>query len=188
MQIQKNQENLHLFFDGACHKILNATLWKRKLQEFKGSTSSEFDQWFAQEETKICKIYALKLLARKNYYTQALEDKLKQKKCSFSAIKEILLYLKKEGFISDEKFLESYIEKRKRQLWGPKRVFWELQSKGFAQEEIQEALDRFYSRNEEKRIQKILFSKIQKKKNPYLFMQKRGFVKNRHDLDSEEIQ
>jgi len=187
MEIKKIQDNVHVFFENDCFKILNATLWKKKLEEFSGNTSQEFEKWFLQEEKKIVKIYSLKLLARKNYFSSALKQKLLQKKCSVKTIQEIIEALQKESYISDEKYLESYIEKRKRALWGPKMIHFELQKKGFSSEDSSKALDEHYPNAEEKRIQKILFSKIQKKKNPLLFLQRRGF-KNPHDLGNEEIQ
>ncbi|HCQ29539.1 MAG TPA: recombinase RecX [Flavobacteriales bacterium] len=55
---------------------------------------------------------------------------------------EILNYLKEYDFVNDERFLHSYIHgKVNLKRWGPQKIIWQLQKKGFSKSDIQTFLN-----------------------------------------------
>lgn len=54
---------------------------------------------------------------------------------------EVLAELQRQGLLSDERFLESYVEERMRKGFGPLRIRAELRERGIGDESIDAALD-----------------------------------------------
>jgi regulatory protein len=78
---------------------------------------------------KSLKAYALYLLARRDYSTKGLHAKLMERIKKTDALEgevmPLLEYLKHQGFLSDERFIENYIQS-KRQRYGINRISREL--------------------------------------------------------------
>ncbi|MBK3333250.1 regulatory protein RecX [Persephonella atlantica] len=73
------------------------------------------------------KSYALKLLSKKDYFEAEIKQKLSQKGFSKEEIEETVLYLKKHGFIDDDKLLERYrevaVQKGKSSIYLKRKLF-----------------------------------------------------------------
>lgn len=85
---------------------------------------------------------ALGLLARREHSAQELKQKLCQRFAEQSAhIGQVIDRLRQEGYQSDARFVEVYIQSRLRKGFGPVRVAQELAGKGIARDDIALAFD-----------------------------------------------
>lgn len=116
------------------------------------------------------KSYALKLLAKKDYFESEIRRKLSQKGFSEEEIEETVIYLKKQHLINDDKLLERVkekaIEKGKSSTYIKRKLF----SKGVSieisyEEELKSAMN-------------LLKNKYKREKRFYdivKFLKNRGF-------------
>lgn len=77
---------------------------------------------------------AVGLLARREHSASELQRKLRQKGCAADDIKTSLECLQEQGLLSDQRFVESYVNMRKNRGYGPLRILAELQEKGVSAE------------------------------------------------------
>ena len=80
-------------------------------------------------------------LARREHSRSELRDKLLKKGCAETMAAEIVKRLEQEGFVSDDRFMESLIQARRSRGYGPVRIQKELQDKGVTAEAIERWLD-----------------------------------------------
>jgi regulatory protein len=73
---------------------------------------------------------ALKLLARREHSGQELRRKLRAKGYAPGQVDAVTDALACEGLLSDERFVESYVQGRVRRGWGPLRIRAELGERG----------------------------------------------------------
>lgn len=88
------------------------------------------------EELTLIYNKALDILSRREHSTKELVIKLEKK---FTSNKDILLTvskLKKNNLLNDIRFTESYVAARKRKGFGPKKIEFELISKGIKDSDI----------------------------------------------------
>jgi len=88
------------------------------------------------EELTLIYNKALDILSRREHSTKELVIKLEKK---FTSNKDILLTvskLKKNNLLNDIRFTESYVAARKRKGFGPKKIEFELISKGIKESDI----------------------------------------------------
>ncbi len=115
--------------------------------------------------------YAFKLLAKKDYFEKELRQKLFQKGFSEKDIEETINYLKKEGYINDEKLLNRYkelaIQKGESELKLKSKLFRKgISNINFSyEEELESAL--YLLRNK--------FKKEKNYQNIVKFLKNRGF-------------
>ena len=83
---------------------------------------------------------ALALLARRDYSTQVLFQKLMMKHHAKEIVETVLQQLTASGYLSDLRFAEHYIHAKYKKGHGPLRIKFELQQQGISQEMIAEAL------------------------------------------------
>lgn len=93
---------------------------------------------------------ALDLLNRGEHTRLLLAQKLKKRGFPDDAISFVLDYLEEKGTLSDERFSESFLASRKRE--GRTRLLGELQKRGVKRATAIEALDKYFSQNDERAI------------------------------------
>jgi regulatory protein len=79
--------------------------------------------------------YGMRLVSSREYSTKEIRDKLQAKGADPAMVKEVLFYLKKNGFIDDKTFAEDYADSKGSLLYGKERILSTLQfEKGIAPE------------------------------------------------------
>ena len=84
---------------------------------------------------------ALNWLARREHSRGELYIKLQRKGCDESVAEQVLEQLERERLLSDDRFIESLMQARRRRGYGPLRIRQELKEKGVAPETIERWLD-----------------------------------------------
>ncbi len=84
---------------------------------------------------------ALRWLARREYGTRELHQKLLQKGCAEPLAAQVVERLAAEGLLSEERYVETLIRARRRRGYGPLRILEELRKKGVAEALIERFLD-----------------------------------------------
>ena len=82
------------------------------------------------EELTLIYNKALDILSRREHSTKELVIKLEKKFTSNTDILLTVSKLKKNNLLNDIRFTESYVAARKRKGFGPKKIMFELISKG----------------------------------------------------------
>ena len=80
-------------------------------------------------------------LARREYSRHEVYEKLQVKGCSEAIAQAVADGLVAEGYLSDERFVESLVRVRRGRGFGPLRIRLELQEKGIAAPAIEAAID-----------------------------------------------
>lgn len=94
-----------------------------------------------QEEYKQAYQQAVKLLATREHGRKELMGKLSRKGFSPDTLHSVLDRLEQEKFLSDERYVESYIHHRSNRGYGPVRIRKELQDKGVQDGVVRLALE-----------------------------------------------
>jgi len=84
---------------------------------------------------------ALAMLARREHSSAELRSKLVAKGFPAEIINDALSGLDREGWLSDERFVESFIRARAERGYGPVRIRAELRERGISDEVIAAYLD-----------------------------------------------
>ena len=88
------------------------------------------------EELTLIYNKALDILSRREHSTKELVIKLEKKFTSNTDILHTVSKLKKNNLLNDIRFTESYVAARKRKGFGPKKIEFELISKGIKDSDI----------------------------------------------------
>ena len=88
------------------------------------------------EELTLIYNKALDILSRREHSTKELVIKLEKKFTSNTGILLAVSKLKKNNLLNDIRFTESYVAARKRKGFGPKKIEFELISKGIKDSDI----------------------------------------------------
>lgn len=125
---------------------------------------------------------AIDLLARREHSRFELYQKLRKKGCASHLINQILDELRDKKWLSDERFIESYINHRAGQGYGPIRIRQELIERGAAnyliEEHLNESASKWIALAEQVRCKKFgptLPTEISERVKQFRFLQYRGF-------------
>lgn len=81
--------------------------------------------------------YAMRLVGQKAYSTKEIRDKLRLKEVDEEEIRQIIFYLKKNGFLDDRQYAEDYAESKGNLLYGKERIIETLRyEKGIKDEDL----------------------------------------------------
>lgn len=86
------------------------------------------------------RLYAMNLLARREYSALELQQKLATKSSDEYSVNQVIEKLKQDGLQSDERFTEAFVRMRLRQGKGKRMVTMELKQKGIAATVIQDLI------------------------------------------------
>jgi regulatory protein len=128
------------------------------------------------------RLYAMNLLARREYTRQELIQKLSRKSFDLDLINQVVSLLQTDDLQSDQRFAEAFTRMRLRQGKGKRLVAMELKQRGVSPQLIQE----FVSNDEqwreslsaliERRFSGQLASDPQQKAKQLRYLQSRGFT------------
>ncbi len=83
---------------------------------------------------------ALGLLARREHSMKELVTKLKSRCCDEDLLENILFGLQENGYINDQRFVESFLRQRVNQGFGPKKIHFDMRGKGITAEMLDFAM------------------------------------------------
>ena len=83
---------------------------------------------------------AIEYLARREHASLELRNKLVRKGFEQSVIDCVLIQLRADKLLSDERFVENYVRNRTHKGYGPLRIQHELQKRGIAREWLADVL------------------------------------------------
>lgn len=86
------------------------------------------------------------LLARREHSEQELRQKLKSREFDAEAIETAIQSLLRDGLLSDERFIESYVNHRFNAGMGPVRIRYELLQKGISDALADQYIEAFVDR------------------------------------------
>lgn len=146
---------------------------------------------------KKIKTAAYRLLARREYSTCRIKQKLLSKGYAEEEVVIALEALGHEGVLSDQRFVESYLHYRQSRGYGPQRIRQELLAHGISKGMIEDQLDitdntwfAEAKRVWQKRFRGKLPSDMKERSKQVHFLQYRGFtqeqIENIFDLDDIE--
>jgi regulatory protein len=128
------------------------------------------------------RLAAIKLLARREHATLELRRKLIAKGFSADVAASVLTALGEEGYLSDERYAETYIRARTERGYGPVRICAELRERGISDDLIGRGLDEWdeqwienAERARRKRFGKSIPSDWKERTRQARFLQYRGF-------------
>ena len=84
--------------------------------------------------------YLFDLLARRDYPRAHLAQKLTQRECPPEVAAKVLDQFEADGYLSDQRFVESQVRQRFEQGQGRRKIEFELRQKGVSNQLIEEAL------------------------------------------------
>lgn len=84
---------------------------------------------------------ALKLLSRREHSRGEMQEKLARKACPPSIVEQVVQQLIAERLLSEDRFVESYVQSRRRRGYGPARIREELRQRGVDKDTIEPWLD-----------------------------------------------
>jgi regulatory protein len=87
-----------------------------------------------QDDALAVELTAVKLLAGREHSRQELRRKLKSRHFDRDRVESVLDGLEQRGLLSDERFVEGYVDQRSRKGYGPLRIQAELAERGIARE------------------------------------------------------
>lgn len=128
------------------------------------------------------RLYAMNLLARREYTRQELLQKLSTKSSNIESINQVLTLLQTEGLQSDRRFAEAFTRMRLRQGKGKRLVAMELKQRGVSTGMIQEFLSDDEQWREsllaliDRRYAGQIASDPQQKAKQLRYLQSRGFT------------
>ncbi|TNF69651.1 MAG: regulatory protein RecX [Gammaproteobacteria bacterium] len=91
---------------------------------------------------KYAKNYAISLLAKREYATKELKEKLRKYHLDNQEIDSLLIELAEKGFQSDYRFAESFVRFNISQNRGRYRILGELKQKGIGSDLFEEVIDK----------------------------------------------
>ena len=126
------------------------------------------ERWIEDEEKKLSKITAYRLLGIRNQSQSELRKKLAQKGISDGVCQKTIEEIRQLGYISDDSFEIELIEKELRKGHGPLYVEMKLRSLGIESSRVRKIISEHAQRE---MIRKL----IPKLRNPAAALQRRGF-------------
>ena len=124
---------------------------------------------------------ALDVISRREHSEKELENKLLKKFESSELIDLVIERLKKNNLLNDERYAEMYVRIRKRKGFGPKRIGYELSSRGINNSISSQVLDEIGGWKEaahdafNKKYRNGIADDFKNKSKQKVFLQNRGF-------------
>lgn len=141
--ISKIKDNVHILMDNGQKLILRYEIFlKNGFRKGDEITEKDIASLIRDNQLFYIKESAFRILGRRLHSQKELERKLMQRKYDKELISEVLLQLKENHYLDDEKFAREYAEEKiQKKLLGFSRIRQELMEKGVSKEIIQEVLN-----------------------------------------------
>ena len=118
---------LELKVDGVMWKVVHKASFVRKLSPLEEcSTQEALKRAFFKLECKVSENIALRLLAKRDYFTEELRKRLKEKRLSKGAVTCALKKCHKLGYLDDERLVSRYVSFLKRNGKGRRYIAQKL--------------------------------------------------------------
>ncbi|MDL2310694.1 RecX family transcriptional regulator [Peptostreptococcaceae bacterium OttesenSCG-928-C18] len=171
-------DNSVFFADYNLYNILNLSVELELSKE-----NIKLLESFTNKQKLLSKI--LNFISYRNRTEKEIRDRLKKESKDEIIIEDIILHLKKQGFIDDISFLKSYYEnKRRLNHWSSNKIKYELNLKGIKNIDFNNYFDDVYEMDYnnakfflEKKINNWTdkYEKYQVKNKIYVFLSQKGF-------------
>ena len=116
--------------------------WPDQIGEMEGPVSdisdAEVDERRLRQQIRV---KAMDLLARREYSRKELQQRLLQRDYAAELVDQVITQLLSECLLSDERFVESFINSRMQRGQGPVRIRAELRDRGISDDLIEAMLD-----------------------------------------------
>ena len=121
---------LEIKIDGAVWREVHKASFARKLSPLKACvTQDELREAFLKLECKVSQFIALRLLAKRDYFTMEMRKRLKDKKLSERAVDHALEKCHVLGYLDDERLTNLYVASLKRKGKGPRYIAQKLKER-----------------------------------------------------------
>lgn len=150
---------LDLRVDGSLWREIHKTSFARKLSPLMScTTQEELIRVFFKIECSVAELAALRLLAKRDYFTFQMRKRLKERRLSDKSVDYALDKCLSLGYLDDERLTESFISFLKRKGKGPRYIAQKLKERLGFLPDISRDLDE----------EKALVAQLLKKKFPHL--------------------
>lgn len=178
--ISYKDKRIQIFWDGLLIKEAASFLFKRALKEKPCfSNRQELHSWVQEVEKKSAQSYALFLLARRSYYSEALKEKLRSQGISLPIITNLLEEMKSLGYLQDEEYLIAWVKAEIRKGRSVLMIRAKAKQKGFHSHTISELLEKLFPVNLQSETAILQIKKLQKRGYPkekiMQSLQRKGF-------------
>lgn len=178
--INYQDKRIQISWDGILIKEAASFLFKRALKaKPQFSSKEELQVWIQEVEKKSALSYALFLLARRSYYSEALREKLRSQGISSAIISSLLEEMKQLGYLQDEEYLSAWVKAEIRKGRSSLMIRARAKQKGFASESVSRLLEKLFPINLQSETAILQIKKLQKRGYPkekiLQSLQRRGF-------------
>lgn len=127
---------LSIVIDGEPWRTIHTGLFGKRPALPSAGDLSLFEEEFKSLEINLAKKYALNCLARKQYLSYELRNKLTQLLASENAISQALAYCSQLGYVNDKEMIQQYVDKLSSRSFGPQAIISKLRQKGVPASQI----------------------------------------------------
>ena len=159
-KIKKYKNHVTLYFKEEKLEVSYDVFTSFYLYEGKTVSDKEYKQLTGKVDIEKYLSYALRLLSNKMYSEWKMREKLYAKEAEKAQVDEVINYLKKNGFIDDQLYIEEYLEYASRNKIGKNKIKTNLLNKGIFQEDIDKI--RFKESDEIKKANSLVPKLIKK--------------------------
>jgi regulatory protein len=142
--VKKDSKNVAVHLDNDQVLFINYEIFlKNGLRKDEEISESRFDFLIKENQRFAVKQRAFRYLSRRLHSENELRIKLKLKKYNLEIIDEVINDLKKNNYLNDMEFADSFSEENiKNKLWGKNKVNAELIKRGISKEIISEIISK----------------------------------------------
>lgn len=114
----------------------------------------------ASKPSRSARSYALWLLGRKAYSVSALQQRLERRGYSSAESSDAVAYLVEIGYLNDQAFATDFVKSRSQSGYGPRKLEWELRSRGITAENTEQALAELDEQELRKQAERLASRKL----------------------------
>lgn len=185
LEYKTEGKKIYFYWDGDLVKEIDKILVAKHLSSLMRALSyKEFVEEFQVLEKKMAISLAAKLLGRKAYLSEALQEKLRGRGLSRQAAEDAAKWAQLHGFIDDGVQIEKWIIKRIQKGYGLQWIAYEMKKKKMPLYFLEKNRTQFLK--EEKKAATVLYEKLtrlhgvdpQGRLKVAMKMKRRGFIGN----------
>lgn len=163
-KIKKCKSHVNVYVGDRKFELSNDIFTSFYLYKGKEISDKEYQELLDKIDNEKYLSYALRLLSEHLYSEFKIREKLYSKDANKKQVDEIVKYLKKQGFIDDDLFIEEYIVYADKNNFGKNKIRDNLLKKGIFQESIDKV--KFKAKDELIKATRLL-TKLKKKYDKY---------------------
>ena len=177
---KKNGNKYELIIDNKKHIICDDVLLKYHILKPCEISKETFEKLIKSNDETLVYTKIINYISFKMRSEREVRDKLYTLTTSGNLIEDILARLRSEGYLNNNKYLDSFISDRlSLTIYGPNRIKSDLIKKGFSEKEIDKSLDLIDSKAWEDKCNKIVAKMAKSLRNG---SNRANIAKIRHNL------